>query len=151
MLLEPGGASGSALLSGTPGDPGRVVCEPDHSSDARFCAPGFSRSPAATKTPTIWTHCAPIRRPSSPAGGCPTRKSVLAALSLALGERRKQVAVPKTVAARVTRTRAACPLPGAQETRKAPLCGMPTWSQSDPEETFSRRRGQCHVGRISLV
>jgi hypothetical protein len=34
-------------------------------------------------------------------------------------------------------TRAACPLPGAQETSTAPLRGIISWSQSDPQPTFS--------------
>ena len=34
-------------------------------------------------------------------------------------------------ATRVTRTRGACPLPGAQETSTAPSRGMASWSQSD--------------------
>src|SRR6202007_2871263 len=55
----------------------------------------------------------------------------------ACGEPTKaSVTVPKIVTARVTRTRAACPLPGAQETSTAPSRGMASWSQSDPKPTI---------------
>ena len=37
-----------------------------------FCAPASSPSPAATRTPTISTGCASIRRSSSPAAACRT-------------------------------------------------------------------------------
>ena len=42
------------------------------------CAPASSPSPAATRTPTISTVCAPIRRSSSPAGGCRTAVGICA-------------------------------------------------------------------------
>ena len=47
-----------------PRDPTRVV------HPLRICSRASSPSPAATKTPTISTACAPTPPSSSPAGGC---------------------------------------------------------------------------------